>query len=139
MKRPGVFCLTVFYLLLTTGTYACLLHCTTEYLLSKTGLIQETRHSAEDDDKGEQGKDDDRCGEDCTCCYHHGTYVVNENFNSSISFQFATVELAIFQPKQDVFHNIPAIINSTIRWPNATGPPFIFRQPIYISNHSLLI
>lgn len=138
-KKLGVFGLIAFYLLLTTGTYACLLHCATEFLSSQLGIEQENHKSAVDNDKGDAGKDDEKCGDDCSCCYHHGTYVVNENFGGSPDFQFSIVHVALLQPAPAQFTAIPAIIDNSIRWPGATGPPFGFSQPIYISNHSLLI
>jgi hypothetical protein len=139
-KKLGVFGLIAFYLLLTTGTYTCLLHCTTEFLSSQLSIEQASHKLAVDNDhKEDAGKDDEKCGDDCSCCYHHGTYVVNENFNGSPDFQFSIVHFAILQPAPAQFSAIPAIISNSIRWPGATGPPFIFRQPIYISNRSLLI
>ncbi|WP_295800573.1 hypothetical protein [Mucilaginibacter sp.] len=140
MRRLCVFSLTAFYLLLTTGTYSCLLHCTTEFVFSKLGIIVQSHETAEDDaHKGDSDKDDEKCGDDCSCCYHHGTYVVNENFSGSPEFQFSIVHLAILEPAPAQFAPIPTIIGNSIRWPGATGPPFVFSQPIYISNHSLLI
>lgn len=140
MRKLCVFGLTAFYLLLTTGTYSCLLHCSTEFVFSKLGVIEESHESAENDShKGDSDKEDEKCGDDCSCCYHHGTYVVNENFSSSVDFQFSIVHIAISHPTSIKFALIPTIVGTSVSWPSTTGPPFIVSQPIYISNNALLI
>ncbi len=140
MRKLCVFGLTAFYLLLTTGTYSCLLHCTTEFVFSKLGIIEQSNESAENDSHaGDSDKEDEKCGDDCSCCYHHGTYVVNENFSRSFDFQFSITHVDLIKPVSIQFSQIPTIVDNSVRWPNTTGPPFTLSQPIYISNRSLLI
>lgn len=139
MRKLCALGLTTFYLLLTTGVYACLLHCTTEYLSSHLGKVQEIHQSDQDHGKGQEKDEDDCRSGDCDCCYHHGVYVVKENFSPAFDFQFSIAHVALVPLSQLHFFYIPQIVKKTVTWPRATGPPFLFSEPLYISNRTLLI
>ena len=140
MRKFCALGITTFYLLLTTGVYACLLHCTTEYLSLHLGTVPEIHQSDQDHGKGHEKDDDDDCRSgDCDCCYHHGVYVVKENFSSAFDFQFSIVHAAIIPLNKSYFIYTPEIVKNPVTWPRATGPPFLFSEPLYISNRTLLI
>ncbi|QEC78805.1 hypothetical protein [Mucilaginibacter ginsenosidivorax] len=138
MKKIGALVITAFYLLLTTGVYTCVLHCTTGYLVANLAPPKQAHHSHQDAGK-DQDDDDDCKSDNCNCCYHHGTYVVKENFSPGFDFQFAIGQVAVMLPvNMHVFH-VPQATAKSKNWPRATGPPFVASQPIYIYNKTLLI
>ncbi len=137
MKKAAILGMAAFYLLLTTGVYGCFLHCTVEYLVTQLGSNQ--YNSPADHDNGDDAKDNDCKSGDCTCCYHHGTYVVNENIRSGIDFRAFIVQPTLIKFSQKHSFSTPEISKTAISWPKSTGPPFLSGQPIYISNRTLLI
>jgi hypothetical protein len=138
MKKICALAITAFYLLLTTGIYACLLHCTASYLFTNTAAARQMHQSHHDAGK-DQDKDDDCKSGNCDCCYHHGTYVVKENFSSNFDFQFSIGQAAVMLPVKVHLFYVPQVIANLKSWPRATGPPFVASQPIYIYNKTLLI
>jgi hypothetical protein len=139
MRKIGAFGLAAFYLLLTTGIYVCLLHCSAAYVFSGP---QTAMHQTDADGDGHhKAKSDKKChgDEDCDCCNKHGSYVIKENINSSFEFQAIALQLALtphaYQDAVPVF----IIITKKIVWPDTTGPPGRPSPPLYIYHHSLLI
>jgi len=140
MRKFCALLMTSFYLLLTTGAYECLLHCTADLVFSQFNESRQLHPANDDHDQAKQADDDDCKKGDCTCCYHHGNYVVKENFRATIDFQFSVSQIALAPRNQERYSSfISEIIKPSICWPRSTGPPFLFRQPIYISNRTLLI
>ncbi|QJD95993.1 hypothetical protein HH214_08935 [Mucilaginibacter robiniae] len=154
MRKIGAISLAAFYLLLTTGAFACLLHCTETFLFTtaKMSVSQLAETHAEDtdhhDEQEKQGtpktdhhgkKDDCGPGKDCKCCNKHGMYVVKENVDSA--FGFATTALAIVSnhASSHDFSFTPEFSKEFVTWPHATGPPEGSQPPIYIKIKSLLI
>jgi hypothetical protein len=139
MRKICALIITSFYLLLSTGAYACLLHCTTDYLAAQLENKQATQITGKDHAHEEKDSDED-CGTgNCTCCYHHGTYVVKENSTITTHFIFPPADLGIVLLNTEGFFYIPLKMANKVSWPKATGPPFLHNQPIYISNKTLLI
>lgn len=140
MRKTWAIILTAFYLSLTTGTYACLLHCSTDFLVTQLGSDTEIR-GHENEGIHEQAEDDDedcRSG-NCSCCYHHGTYVINENCHVQAQFTFSAMYAAPLPVGNMARPDVPLAVKAHVNWPRATGPPFLFGQPLYISNRTLLI
>jgi len=153
MRKTGALILAAFYLLLTTGAFVCLLHCTGDYFFSgwqASASIQAEAHEGDSDHhKGrdqtqhnERGKhkDKDDCspGKDCDCCDKHGSYVVKENISSSFEFQVAVLAIAL----KPVVYELPYTTQSSkapVAWPHTTGPPTGTQPPIYLLVRSLLI
>ncbi|QEM06111.1 hypothetical protein DIU31_022305 [Mucilaginibacter rubeus] len=131
--------MTSFYLLLSTGAYACLLHCATDYFYVQLAKNGEAFVSGNDHTHDEKESDEDCKKGDCNCCYHHGTYVVKENAKAHAHFTFRPADVATAILQADTALYIPLHITSRISWPRPTGPPFLHSQPIYISNKALLI
>lgn len=154
MRKIGAISLAAFYLLLTTGAFACLLHCTETFLFTtaKMSASQLAETHAEDADHHDEqkkpgtpkadhhGKKDD-CGpgKDCKCCNKHGMYVVKENVNSSFEFAATVLAMALNPTSHTNFSFIPEFTNELVTWPHATGPPVGSQPPIYIKIRSLLI
>lgn len=153
MRKIGAISLATFYLLLTTGVFACLLHCTEAYLFTsaKTSEFQHADHDEDSDHHNEQEKssshkadhqgkkDDCGAGKDCNCCEKHGTYVVKENVNSSFEFGAIALTIALNPTSLNDFSFIPEFSNELVTWPHTTGPPAGSQPPIYIKIRSLLI
>lgn len=138
MKKISALAITAFYLLLTTGAYACLLHCTADYLFANLPAQQQA-HQAHHDAGKDQDEDDDCKSGNCNCCYHHGIYVVKENFNSDFDLQFSIGQVTMILPVKTHFFFVRQVTAKSKNWPRATGPPFVASQPIYIYNKTLLI
>lgn len=139
MRKICALCLIAFYLVLASGEYECLLHCTADYLFSEKATVSLNKDSAADRKKGEAGADDEKCGDNCTCCYHHGSYVVKENVHTFFDFRLSATHLLLTPISTARFYFIPKIVNSSISWPRATGPPFISGTAIYLANQTFLI
>ncbi len=139
MRKICALIMTSFYLLLSTGAYACLLHCTTDYLSAQLENKSEKQGKSEDHGHDEKDSDDDCSTGNCNCCYHHGTYVVKENSTITTHFIFSPTDFAIVLFHTDGFFYIPLKSTYKVSWPRSTGPPFLSTRPIYISNRTLLI
>lgn len=114
--------------------------CTTNYLAAQ---FEKNNHKAhvkgENHDHGEKEDNDDCKSGDCNCCYHHGTYVVSENFNRATDIQLLVVRVPLVLLNNNPFFIQSVIVKSNISWPGSTGPPFLYRPPLYIDNRTLLI
>jgi hypothetical protein len=139
MKKSCALGLVAFYLLLTSGYYECVLHCTAEYLFSDKSTVSLSKDSDADHKKDKATDDDQKCGDDCTCCYHHGTYVVKENVYAFFNFQVSATHILLIPISTALLYFIPKIVNSSTSWPRATGPPFISGTSIYLANQTFLI
>ncbi|WP_394772411.1 hypothetical protein [Mucilaginibacter sp.] len=156
MRKLGAIGLAAFYLLLTTGMFVCLVHCSAEYLFAGSGN-QLTAHDGHDDDGDDdhatsvdphqehhQGKEHGHkksCGEGsgCSCCNQHGSYVVKENVNEPLNHQLTVLQVAFFPISYQLLSPGIEIYQRKISWLNGTGPPRGPDQPLYISYRSILI
>lgn len=130
MKKAAILSITAFYLLLTTGTFVCMVHCAVEKLVSKTAMAMA---------HGGPCKMKDRKGpKNCGCCKKHGSYVVKENIKPAFDLK----------PFEQAAVLYPVIINKLLLPPavasyspetNINAPPGISGKAISIQFHSLQI
>lgn len=150
MRKSGALSMAAFYLLLTTGTFVCLLHCTGAYFLSNPQFSFQEHHEhendADHDDDHHHGTGDSRhhkklCtdGKDCNCCDKHGNYVIKENLNYASASQLTALHFAVLPLSYQQFSILPSISGTLITWPHTTDPPGASKPPLYIYNRSLLI
>lgn len=148
MKKVSAISFAAFYLLLTTGLYVCILHCTADYFLG-THKTEVAKHSEKADQHKEKsdhheeksdGKEKKECGKDadCSCCNTHGQYAVKENVPVGPKIHVATFIISIDHS------NLPGTLVSwpeitAITWPHGNAPPFNLKEPLYISYRSILI
>jgi len=149
MRKFGALSLAAFYLLLTTGTFVCLLHCTGAYFLSNPKFSSQVHieHEPDHDDghdahvagNSHHHKKPCRDGKDCNCCDKHGNYVIKENLNYAFASQLTAPHLAALPLSYQQFSILPSVSETLITWPRTTGPPGASKSPLYIYNRSLLI
>lgn len=141
MKRIGALSFAAFYLMLTTGLFVCMLHCSGQSL-----FVQEnTHHAAAENILGHPAKSGTHaksCADDkdCKCCDEHGEYVIKENIKRTASVQL-TAPSILLSLIQDSFPGLvlsEKLINAK-KWQLDTGPPLYVKTPLYISNRVLLI
>jgi hypothetical protein len=140
LRKTWAIILTAFYLSLSTGTYACLLHCSTDFLVAQFSSDTEIRshEKGSPHDQAEDEDDDCRSG-NCSCCYHHGTYVIGENYHAQTAFTFHAMHAAALPAVNMARPDVPLTIKAHVSWPRATGPPYLAGLPLYISNRTLQI
>ena len=139
MRKICTLVLTLFYLSLSTGGYACLIHCTTSYLAVQLQKSSEAHIGVNDQAHGEKDGDDDCRTGDCSCCYHHGIYVVKENAKIATHFSFLNTDIGVPILHDESIMYVLFNVTKKVRWLKSTGPPFLFAKPIYLSNKSFLI
>lgn len=153
MRKFGAISLAAFYLLLTTGMFVCLVHCSAEYFFVKPGH-ELAAHDDDDDHDGlapdgnhaehNEGKHHDHkksCGEgkDCGCCNQHPNYTVRENTNELLDLRLTALQIAVVPIPYQQLPPASEFYQREISWLNATGPPGALHEPLYISHRSLLI
>jgi hypothetical protein len=154
MRKFGAISLAAFYMLLTTGMFVCLVHCSAEYFFAGSGQQLSVHDDDGDDhdhaitadhhDEHPKGKEHDHkksCGEGsgCSCCNQHGSYVVKENINEPINHSLNATLIAFYPIPYQFLPLNPEIYQREVSWLNATGPPRGPDQPLYISYRSFLI
>ena len=141
MKRIGALSFAAFYLMLTTGLFVCMLHCSGQSLFAQ----KKTHHVAAENTAGHHAKSAKHgksCApdKDCKCCDEHGEYVIKENIKRTASVQL-TAPSILLSLIQDSFPGLvlsEKLINAK-KWQLDTGPPPDLQTPLYISNRVLLI
>lgn len=152
MKKLGAISFAAFYLLLTTGAFACVLHCTEVFLLGPKVATEQHHeqeandHHDDDHDKDahskEKGKHKDDCGpgKDCDCCSKdHGLYVVKENLSNYYELQIIVQEFILSHHNYLQLPPVHIYGKALVSWPDATGPPRASSIPLYLSHRTLLI
>lgn len=136
MRKTAVFGLAAFYLLLTTGMFVCLVHCTAEKVLSHH---QEMAGMAESHHHAEHSKKPCKGGKGCSCCDQHGTYVVKENIKPSVEpLQFQQTFLITFLP--EYYHSLNSTFNTRVNlWTDSHAPPGPSGKDYLIRIRTLLI
>lgn len=154
MRKFGAFGLAVFYLLLMTGMFVCLVHCSAEYLFGTPGhelVVHEDdddhdheaipsagRHEKHENEKAHGHKK--ACnGKNCSCCNRHDNYLIKENIPGSPDFLLTAMQVAVFPLPYQALTPVPGVYEAKISWPNATGPPHTSNQLLFIKYRSLLI
>ncbi len=125
--------MTAFYLLLTTGMFVCIVHCSAQSMVSKSAMAMMHpgmgMHGAKKHCNG---------NEDCGCCKKHGSYVVKENIKPGFELQFAQAGVPVEQSVPIYSHsNLSAIGNTS--WIEGKAPPWKTGKLISIQHHSLQI
>lgn len=131
MKKAAVLVMAAFYLLLTTGMFVCILHCSAERL-GKTPVMAMAKMPGHEHHK--------KCahGDDCGCCKKHGEYVVKENIKPGVDYQFSLIAAIVAYPASPAFFAPkPRLINYA--WADVKGPPGRSGKSLSIQLHSLQI
>jgi hypothetical protein len=134
MKKAAILSIAAFYLLLTTGMYVCILHCTAEYFVRPKIAMHD------DCDEAHEGKEHKPCKDNdgCDCCKKHGAYVIKENIKPANDFQSVQVAVAIDHPViVNFIQEYPAAI--TLVWTDSHAPPWKSGKDISIQFRSLQI
>jgi ABC-type nickel/cobalt efflux system permease component RcnA len=134
MKRAAVLSIAAFYLLLTTGMFVCLVHCTGESLMGNKMTMQAMDHKAAHHHHKHGAKSDD-----CDCCKKHGNYVIKENIKPVGVDTQSPVVAIVTRP----FQSIPAVTNyivlNTFKLSLGKAPPGLSGKAIAIQQCSLQI
>ena len=134
MKRAAVLSIAAFYLLLTTGMFVCLVHCTGESLMGHKMAMQALNHNASHHHHKHSSKSDD-----CDCCKKHGNYVIKENIKP-VGVDALSPAIAIINRP---FESIPAathyIVLNTFKLSLGKAPPGLSGKAIAIQQRSLQI
>jgi len=156
MRRTSALISATFYLLLSTGAFACMVHCTSVLLFSGRAAKVTQKTAGDCMDEGQPShqvkealahakhgshqhkKDGCGSGKDCNCCKKHGMYVVRENVRSAAGSDFSQVLaiLTLIIPQHIKLNNFAVNLPDH---PSATGPPVTPSIPIYLKVRSLLI
>jgi hypothetical protein len=131
MRKAAILCLTAFYLLLTTGTFVCIVHCAVENLVERSG-----NHTAKNAAAGR----DDKCKGDkgCDCCKKHDNFTIKENIRPAHnSHDFCTLVLVYHQFSPSL--NLPEYITYKSYLPDCHAPPAKSGKLISITQRSLQI
>ena len=135
MKRVAVLSIAAFYLLLTTGMFVCLVHCTGQSLMGNKMAMQAMDHKVAQHHHHKHNTKSD----DCDCCKKHGNYVIKENIKPASVDAQAPVMAIITRP----FQTIPAathyIFLNTFKLSLGNAPPGLSGKAIAIQQCSLQI
>lgn len=133
MKTIGALSFAAFYLMLTTGMFVCMLHCSGNFLL--TGNKEGMAGCCHKEGTGHhQSKKKDNC------CAKHSEYVVKENIEAPVKTDL-NLSYSLLAP---VLYLFPGFVlpENTVQnqtWVTNTGPPLNLKIPLYLSNRVLLI
>jgi len=118
MKKAAILCMLAFYLLLTTGMYVCLLHCSSEMLVAKSAMHMPVADPCQSQDSG-HGKTDKAH----SCKKNHGNYVIKENLETKSDIQFAGV-WALSTPLLVCQFAVRADVRTSVRRADCGAPPW---------------
>jgi hypothetical protein len=136
MKKAAILSIAAFYLLLTTGMFVCILHCTTEYFLQPQLAMHDDDHDGHE--AYGHGKHKHGCGEGCDCCNKHDNYVIKENIKPGLDFPASQVTIiTLYQTLINIDANSPDIYR--IAWHKSNAPPGFSGKSIIIKYRSILI
>ncbi|MBB6111606.1 hypothetical protein [Mucilaginibacter lappiensis] len=134
MKRAAVLSIAAFYLLLTTGMFVCLVHCTGQSLMGNKMAMHAMNQKASHHHHKHSTKSDD-----CDCCKSHGNYVIKENIKPAGVDEQSPLMAIITRP----FQSIPAathyIVLNTVKLSYGKAPPGLSGKAIAIQQRSLQI
>lgn len=128
MKKAAVLSITAFYLLLTTGMFVCMVHCTAASFASTPVMPMAMGHH--DMACCKQSKKD--------CSKKHSNYVIKENIKPATEVQFAQIAVPAPQLQLANFAIVTPFVQVIL--PQQTkAPPDKSGRAIIIQNHSFLI
>lgn len=118
MKKAAIISITAFYLLFTTGIYICLLHCASEFLLSKPVMQMSESNSCK-----RPSKMDCKGDKDHSCCKMQSNDVIKENTEIGSESHFSDI-LATINPLLPYhFAARPSLIIN-VCWADYNAPPW---------------
>lgn len=142
MKKFAALSLASFYLLLTTGMFVCLVSCGTSNLIgllaSNVSSESHCRNEKENHCQ-EEGKKPCNGEEGCSCCKQHGAFTVKENIKPDSKFQLLEIPVITDEIVCLISYTCDKFKTNTDTWPEGNAPPGVVKEPLYISNRSLLI
>jgi hypothetical protein len=138
MKKTFALFTTSLYLLLIGGIYACVLHCTVDFVLANTDDDDGISYATEEQGQDKRKNDEDYPKDIGNCCYHHLTNLVKGNKRAVCYSESTPAYLAFIPNEREGSHFFSENFTQTIRLPTTETPVF-FRHPIYILIHSLII
>jgi hypothetical protein len=132
MKKAAVLSLTAFYLLLTTGMFVCIVHCSAERLFEKPAMQMghaSARHHQKKNCKG---------GNNCDCCKKHGNYVIKENIQSFSTFKMPQ-SAALIPYQTQLYAGAYNRIITSLALPESKAPPDLSGKSLVIKLRTILI
>jgi len=136
MKKVGAIGFAAFYLLLTTGLFVCVLHCSSTYLFQRNPFSTIT-HNGEN--KHHKTKDCCNGTDSNDCCKKHGEYIIKENSTPYKQTIDGPPLSFLISHKRTFIYAITAAQAEIQVWSMDTGPPEAGKMPIYLVNQTLLI
>ncbi|MBB2150629.1 hypothetical protein [Pedobacter gandavensis] len=134
MKKIGALSFATFYLMITTGMFVCLLHCSMGSMLTLGS--QEVHVEA----KSAPMQAAVVSEADCACCEHHGEYAVKENVKTAATTGLKA-RYVLSAASQNAFSYLirSLSVESTGDWTDHNSAPAFKKTPIYLSNRVLII
>ncbi|WP_316747703.1 hypothetical protein [Pedobacter gandavensis] len=134
MKKLGALSFATFYLMLTTGLFVCLLHCS----MGSGFLPEDQEVHVETKIAGTAGTMLSEA--DCACCEHHGEYAVKENVKTSATAGLKA-RYVLSATSQSIFSYLlrTESVENIGAWTAHTSTPAFKKTPIYLSNRVLII
>jgi hypothetical protein len=130
MKQAAILSMAAFYLLLTTGMFVCIVHCSAETLAAKPPMhMVNFGHPAKKHCKNDKN---------CDCCKKHGNYVIKENIKPYFEWQFSP---GVGAADNLIIHSsiLTALEIGSPPWTNINAPPGMTGKDIFLKIHSLRI
>uniref|UniRef100_F4C149 Uncharacterized protein n=1 Tax=Sphingobacterium sp. (strain 21) TaxID=743722 RepID=F4C149_SPHS2 len=136
MRKVGAINFAAFYLLLTTGLFVCILHCSGNYLFKDESSTSLAHNSDSKEHKSKKSCDK---GKDCDCCKEHGEYVIKENITTQKQTLDGPGLYCLLGQEKRFLYTFNATEVKLQVCSMDTGPPKVRKKPIYILNQTLLI
>lgn len=141
LKNAAIMSIAALYLLITSGTFVCIVHCAGDYLFDKNKIAHQYQDKSHTDKEkralNEKGKDCDE-DKDCSCCNQHRSYAVDENIKVNIDSKVPAVPELVTQSDYQ-FASFYKVISFEESWSETHGPPGASGKAISIRFRSLLI
>jgi len=133
MKKAAVLGLAAFYLLLTTGTFVCMVYCSAQNMAGKPAM-----NIACTDSNRPHHKKDCANGNNHRRCYKHGDYIIKENIKPGSEFKTVPVVVLVNFRWRHLF-SVELPLNTDYSMAAVNAPPCKSGKNISIQLHSLLI
>ena len=141
MKRAAILSLTAFYLLLSTGMYVCLMHCTTADVVSLSSVKthQQSGKMAMSDMPCCEKKAQKPVKKTSNGCDKHGSYLVKENLKPAAGFDLDPLVALLAQPSTTYSPTQILAIDPAKISPYGPSPPHPSGREYLIQIRTLLI
>jgi len=134
MKRATVLSIAAFYLLLTTGMFVCLVHCTGQSLMGNQMAMHAMNRKTAQHHHKHNSKNDD-----CDCCKKHGNYVIKENIKPAGVDVQASLVAIVTRPFQLIPAATQYLVLNSFKLSLGKAPPGLSGKAIAIQQRSLQI